>query len=143
MVPRFPKLGDHDHREVPGENEEEVVLVIRGELLKKYPNAVIYAQRAVLEGRRRRRDPRRLRRTASTRPRSATSARSREAEQEHPPRTVLKTPLYEAKVEPDITFFGFDLTVCEAKGGTGKASLPVDERCAAEGIPGTIPGGSS
>ncbi len=30
----------------PGENEQEVVLVIRGELLKKYPTAVIYAQRA-------------------------------------------------------------------------------------------------
>ena len=28
-------LGDHDYREVPGENEEEVVLVIRGELLKE------------------------------------------------------------------------------------------------------------
>ena len=30
----------------PGDSEEEVVLVIRGELLKKYPNAVIYAHRA-------------------------------------------------------------------------------------------------
>ena len=29
-----------------GENEEELVLVIRGELLKRYPNAVIYAHRA-------------------------------------------------------------------------------------------------
>ena len=43
---RASKLGDHDHREQPGENEEELVLVIRGELLKKYPNAVIYAHRA-------------------------------------------------------------------------------------------------
>ena len=40
-------LGEHDHRElVPGTAEEEVVLVIRGELLKRYPTAVIYAQRA-------------------------------------------------------------------------------------------------
>ena len=29
-----------------GDDEEEVVLVIRGELLKRYPNAVIYAQKA-------------------------------------------------------------------------------------------------
>jgi hypothetical protein len=41
------ELGDHDHRELPGEEEEEVVLVIRGELLKKYPNAIIYAHKAV------------------------------------------------------------------------------------------------
>ncbi|NBQ70516.1 MAG: hypothetical protein EBU46_17460, partial [Nitrosomonadaceae bacterium] len=39
---RFSKLGEHDHREQGLENEEELVLVIRGELLKKYPNAVIY-----------------------------------------------------------------------------------------------------
>ena len=30
----------------PGENEDELVLVIRGELLKRYPTAVIYAHRA-------------------------------------------------------------------------------------------------
>jgi hypothetical protein len=28
-------------------------------------------------------------------------------------------PLYEAKVDPDIYFFGFDLTITEAKGGPG------------------------
>ncbi|MDO9312371.1 MAG: hypothetical protein Q7T85_11880, partial [Nitrosomonas sp.] len=43
---KFSKLGEHDHREQGLENEEELVLVIRGELLKKYPNAVIYAQKA-------------------------------------------------------------------------------------------------
>jgi hypothetical protein len=39
-------LGDHDNREIAGEKDEELVLVIRGELLKKYPTAVIYATRA-------------------------------------------------------------------------------------------------
>ncbi|MBN9126291.1 MAG: hypothetical protein J0I90_01705, partial [Nitrosospira sp.] len=39
-------LGDHDNREEGGAKEEEVVLVIRGELLKKYPTAVIYAHKA-------------------------------------------------------------------------------------------------
>jgi len=28
--------------------------------------------------------------------------------------------LYEAKVDPDVYFFGFDLTVAQAKGGTGE-----------------------
>jgi len=37
-------LGTHDNRDI--EQEEELVLVIRGEVLKKYPNAAVYAQRA-------------------------------------------------------------------------------------------------
>ena len=31
----------------------------------------------------------------------------------------MRTPLYEAKVDPDIYFFGFDLDADEARGGTG------------------------
>src|SRR5262249_34324009 len=31
--------------------------------------------------------------------------------------TIVKTPLYEAKVDPDIYFFGFDLTAEHARGG--------------------------
>lgn len=137
---RFSKLGDHDHREVPGENEEEVVLVIRGELLKRYPNAVIYAQRAAWKnadgdvilgpGGSDQIDPTKER---DLRPLS-------DAEQANPPRSVLKTPLYEAKVDPDIHFFGFDLTVCEAKGGTGKADAPVTGVCGDEGITWDDPG---
>ena len=42
------------------------------------------------------------------------------AEEAKPPRNKVRTPLYEAKVDPDIYFFGFDLTVEEAKGGTGE-----------------------
>jgi hypothetical protein len=37
-------------------------------------------------------------------------------------------------VEPDIYFFGFDLTVCEANGGTGSQDEPVDPRCVQEGV---------
>jgi hypothetical protein len=36
-----------------------------------------------------------------------------------PPRTKVRTPLYDAKVDPDLYFFGFDLTDEEARGGTG------------------------
>jgi hypothetical protein len=41
-------------------------------------------------------------------------------EEAKPPRTKVRTPLYEAKVDPDIYFFGFALTEEEAKGGTGE-----------------------
>lgn len=105
--PRRSKLGDHDHRERPGDNEEEAVLVIRGELLKKYPNAVIYAHKA--------RWPNNV--VDPTKERELVPLT--DAEEADPPFAVLRTPLYEARVLPDITFFGFDLTVPEARGDGG------------------------
>jgi len=41
-------------------------------------------------------------------------------EEDKPPHAKVRTPLYGAKVEPDIFFFGFDLTGTEVKGGTGE-----------------------
>jgi hypothetical protein len=41
------------------------------------------------------------------------------AEMAKPPHAKVRTPLYEAKVDPDIYFFGFDLTATEARGGIG------------------------
>ncbi len=102
---RFSDLGDHDHREEPGDDEEEVVLVIRGELLKKYPNAVIYAQRA---------------RWRLTEEGEIDRFNPREFETVGSEADLIRTPLYEAKVPPDITFLGFDLTAAEAQGGTGE-----------------------
>jgi hypothetical protein len=100
---RSSHLGDHDHREAPGEKEEEVVLVIRGELLKKYPTAVIYAQRArwqLTDG-------------------EIDTGKPREFETDGPEEDRLKSPMYEAKADPDITFLGFDLTAEEVQGGSG------------------------
>ncbi len=106
-------LGDHDNREVGGSKEEEVVLVIRGELLKKYPTAVVYAHRAKWQ------------------PKSSTDSTPDNTKErvldpdfetmgDNPPRDKVKSPLYEAKVDPDIYFFGFDLTAEKAIGGTGE-----------------------
>ena len=104
-------LGDHDNREAQGDKEEELVLVIRGELLKKYPNAVVYAHRADWErvgdvptGAIDKKRPRKLRDLAP-------------AQEANPPRDIVKTPLYDGTVEPDIYFFGFDITAAKAKGG--------------------------
>jgi hypothetical protein len=109
--PRASKLGDHDARERPGDNEEEVVLVIRGDLLKRYPNAVIYAQAAEWQ---RKPDG------SIDRSKERTPVAIAPAEESNPPRSKLRTPLYEAKIDPDIYFFGFDLTVPVAQGGTGE-----------------------
>jgi hypothetical protein len=100
------KLGDHDNRGQPGDNESELVLVIRGELLKKYPTAVIYANRARWQTTNGRIDKGKARALVEPGP----------AEEDDPPDSIIRTPLYEAKVDPDIYFFGFDLTAEEAEG---------------------------
>jgi hypothetical protein len=100
-------LGEHDNREAEGENEEELVLVIRGELLKRYPTAVIYAHRAEWQDD----GERRL---------AALTA----AEEADPPHDKVRTPLYEAKIDPDIYFLGFDLTEDEARGGREPSEDP-------------------
>ena len=123
------ELGDHDHRELTGEKEDELVLVIRGELLKRYPNAVIYAHRACWQR------PTVTPADADLEPCARSGAIDNTverrlvsltaAEELRPPTTKVLTPLYEAKVDPDIYFFGFDLTVADAKGGDG--SSPNDD----------------
>jgi hypothetical protein len=100
------KLGTHNNRTLTSGGQATVVLVIRGELLKRYPNAVIYAHRArwqVTNGHIDR-SKERLLETLSA------------AEEAAPPASKVRTPLYDAKVDPDIYFFGFDLTVDEARG---------------------------
>lgn len=118
------KLGEHDNREQGLDNEEELVLVIRGELLKRYPNAVIYAHRACWQ--RKEVTPDDHDKLPCDRSGAIDNTVERRfatltpAEEDNPPRTKVLTPLYEAKVEPDIYFFGFDLTVTDARGGTGE-----------------------
>jgi hypothetical protein len=106
---RASDLGDHDYREQQGDKEEEVVLVIRGELLKKYPTAVIYAHKAEWQMKDGKIDKSKVRLLVAL----------EGDELETPPQDKVKTPLYQAKVDPDVFFFGFDLTTEEVKGGTG------------------------
>ncbi|MEI9927564.1 MAG: hypothetical protein WDN44_07470 [Sphingomonas sp.] len=95
--PRAGDLGDNDNREEGAAPEEELVLVVRGELLKKYPNTIISAQRAKWQL------------NAQHHP---IKSRERQLDDAYPP----IFPLYEARVEPDIYFFGFDLKAIEARG---------------------------
>src|ERR1041385_7437357 len=90
------------HKPPPGPNadvqpgDKQLVLVIRGELLKRYPNTVIYAQKAIDEGQGkviREKDP-------------TVDQFTNE----------FKFPLFTAEIEPDLRFFGFDLTTEKAKG---------------------------
>jgi hypothetical protein len=104
-------LGTHNYREQNG-SAALLVLVIRGELLKRYPTAVIYAQKAAWPGGKP--DPNVERTLVDILP----------SEEDSPPASKIRMPLFEAKVDPDIYFLGFDLTAVEAKGGTGPADDP-------------------
>ena len=118
-------LGSHDNREEGSESEDELVLVIRGELLKRYPTAVIYAHRACWQ----RSDDGTAgdmakhpceRSGAIDNSRERRLAPLTESEEAAPPRTKVRTPMFEAKVDPDIYFLGFDLTVEAARGASGE-----------------------
>jgi hypothetical protein len=108
--PRASKLGDHDHRDQGGAAENELVLVIRGDLLKRYPNALIYAQRAAWQTNADGSINNKVERVP---------VRLTPAQEANPPESLVKTPIYEAKARPDIYFFGFDLTALEARGESG------------------------
>jgi hypothetical protein len=109
--PKVSRLGEHNNRLGLGEHGDQAVLVIRGELLKKYPTAIIYAHRAEWEYEADGKTP------DLTKPRKLVALTA--AEEQNPPHAKMRLPLYEAKADPDIYFFGFDLTVPEAKGGSG------------------------
>jgi hypothetical protein len=112
---RASKLGEHNNRAGAGagagEQGDKAVLVIRGDLLKKYPTAVIYANRAEWEYLPDGTTP------DLSKPRKLVELT--EVEESNPPTDKLRMPLYEAKADPDIYFFGFDLTIAQAKGGSG------------------------
>ena len=108
---RGSALGTHPPAQAAGAAEDKVVLAIRGELLKKYPTAVIYAQHAKWQ-------------TDANGKIDPSQERElddlTDQEEADPPLAKIRTPLYEAKLEPDIYFFGFDLTIDEAMGDSGE-----------------------
>jgi hypothetical protein len=92
-----------NHRPIPGPTadvqppKKHLVLVIRGELLKRYPNTVVYAQKAVNDG-----EGNNIIRETDLTPEQFDKE--------------IKFPLFRAEIDPDLRFFGFDLTKEKAKG---------------------------
>lgn len=96
------KLGQHKHPKRP--TAENLVLTVRGELLKRYPNTLIYAQRAHMG-----RD-----KAGALDPKERPIIQAVETEQEMQDEIRFAALLGEAA--PDIRFFGFDLTIEAAYG---------------------------
>ena len=98
-------LGSHSTRPVtPGTNN--LVLAIRGDLLKKFPNIIIYAIPAKWG-----------RNQADT----ADDYTKRVPDES----ATAKMPIFRADIDPEITFLGFDLTDVAAKGNKQIANGPL------------------
>ena len=97
------QLGQNDNRQALGvPQKDDLVLVIRGELLRKYPNAAIYAQRADW--------------APGDDGHTLERVLSEPATDVLPSADQIRLPLYEATVEPDVHLLGFDLDADEARG---------------------------
>jgi hypothetical protein len=84
-------LGKHPNRsDIVASN---LVLLVRGELFKRYPSAIVYAGKAT---------------------RDAQGSRVLGATDE-------RYPLFRGTLSPDMTFLGFNLTAADARGGTAAA----------------------
>jgi hypothetical protein len=75
-------------RQPPGDGN--LVLLIRGELMGRYPNAVIYAAKAIIDG-----------------------------EGKRVPGPTEEYPIFRGTFQPDLTFLGFKLTAAEAAKNNG------------------------
>jgi hypothetical protein len=97
-------LGTHSNLPaIPGAQpgEARLVVVVRGDVLKKYPTAVIFAQQAMWTKDAQGRDIRVL--------------------DDSEPAVNLQTPVFKAEIEPDIRFLGFNLTASIVKGSPVRA----------------------
>jgi len=89
-VPLTVPLGQHPNRTDIVQNN--LVLMVRGELFKRYPNAIVYAARAT---------------------RNAQGELALDPSDE-------RYPLFRGTLSPDMTFLGFNLTAADAHGGTAE-----------------------
>jgi hypothetical protein len=97
----FSALGAHRNKKRP--QGSQLVLVVRGELLKKYPNTIIYAQKAHIY----KKDG-----VADNKKEPIIREIKTEAEM----KSDIRFPIFRAEIQPDYRFFGFDMTIDQARG---------------------------
>ncbi len=109
---KAPRLGKHAIDPAAGDT---LVFVIRGDLLKKYPNTVIFAQKAFPGPGP---APDTKRKTIIHTGAALTPDRFK---------TEVKFPQYKAQIQPDIHLLGFDLTIEQAAGTAESPDFPGDK----------------
>lgn len=95
-------LGAHRNPKRP--TGEQLVLTIRGDLLKKYPGTLVYAQKAHVA------------RADDGTPRPGEEPKLAAVATDEDVAREIEFPVFRAQVDPDIRFFGFDLNVAQARG---------------------------
>lgn len=94
-------LGQHHNRKATTNASQDddgyLVLLIRGDVFKKYPNTMVYAQKAIYD------------------PADKTAQRILPKDLD---KDVLY-PIFQAELEPDVYLFGFDLDIDTARGLRG------------------------
>ena len=98
-IPPIHRWGDRElGANGPGTSDDKLVLLIRGELLRRFPGTIIYAAKAVVRNGRRG--------LAIDSPAGV-------------PTPLEAFPIFRGSLNPDVTFMGFDLTNEEVVGGDG------------------------
>ena len=110
--PSASALGNHRNKKRPA--REQIVLVVRGELLEKYPNTIVFAQKAHIGN------------GQNVAPDGTEGPVIAEIKTESQMKAEIKFPVFRAEIEPDYRFFGFDLTLAQAK-GADKPKLATDD----------------
>ena len=105
-------LGAHRNPQRP--QGRQLVLLVRGELLKKYPNTIIYAQKAHIH------------KNADGTTDGTKEPVIQEVKTEADMANEIRFPVFRAEIDPDIRFFGFDMTIDQAK-GADNPRLPSDD----------------
>jgi hypothetical protein len=106
-------LGENPNpRPKPGDPppKSDLVLVIRGELLRKYPTAAVYAHKAEWPDKKGQ---------PGVPDKTGERTLAKLPAGVDPPRSLVRLPIYEAKADPDIYLLGFDLDADEARGEHG------------------------
>jgi hypothetical protein len=97
----FSQLGEHRNPQRP--QGKQLVLVVRGELMKKY-HVIVYAQKAHIA------------RKKDNTPDPTQPPVIVEVHTDADMKNEIEFPLFHAEIGPDIYFFGFDMTVDQARG---------------------------
>jgi hypothetical protein len=92
---RSSPIGSHPNRDLPTGDDGRVVLLVRGQLLKRYPRAVIFAQRA----------------RWGPDPDTGRTVRLLDDAAE-----AVLDPAFSATIDPDVRLIGFDLTTDVVRG---------------------------
>ena len=108
------ELGRHNARDAQGD-AEQLVFVIRGDLLKKYPNTVIYAEKALPNPE-----------DSGGGPNDTVIRTGEFTDQQY--RREIQFPLYQAEISPDIKLLGFDLTIEQASGQEKSPDFPTSDK---------------